>query len=150
MNTNTIAVNGTPVDSWQALAEAIKGTEVASPEGDINCFAFANSLAGHILTTDNGGVKLTFGMICDSFNVRVSQYQKGIYPVMIFGLPAAALAMIASAPKVEGRKTAFSAVIGSALASAITGITEPIEFTFLFLSPALYYGFHGVIAGVSY
>ena len=150
LNTNTIAVNGTPVDSWQALAEAIKGTEVASPEGDINCFAFANSLAGHILTTDNGGVKLTFGMICDSFNVRVSQYQKGIYPVMIFGLPAAALAMIAAAPKGEGRKTAFSAVIGSALASAITGITEPIEFTFLFLSPALYYGFHGVIAGVSY
>ena len=118
--------------------------------GDLNCFAFANTIAGHSMTVDGVDMNLTFDMISKSFETDIGQYQKGAFPIMIFALPAAAAAMVVAAPKGEGRGTAFSAVLGSALASAITGITEPIEFTFLFLSPALYYGFHAVGMGVSY
>ena len=78
------------------------------------------------------------------------QYMQGKYPFMIFGLPAAALAMIMAAPKGQNRKLAFSTVVGAALTSFLTGITEPIEFTFLFLAPALFYGFHAVIAAISF
>ena len=144
-----------PINGWDDLVRAIKdidyGEEMQTVySGDINCFAFANSIAGHTIKADGVDTKLTFDMINQSFGLRISQYQKGAYPMMIFGLPAAACAMIICAPKGEGRKLAFSAVIGSAVASAVTGITEPIEFTFLFLAPALYYGFHAVVAGVSY
>jgi PTS system glucose-specific IIC component len=56
---------------------------------------------------------------------------------MIFGLPAAAAAIVMAAPK-ENRKLAMGAVFGAALTSFVTGVTEPIEFTFLFLAPLLF------------
>lgn len=56
---------------------------------------------------------------------------------MMFGLPAAAAAMIMAAPK-ENRKVASGTVIPAAATSFVTGVTEPIEFTFLFLSPLLF------------
>ena len=144
-------VDGTAVNSCTELVMKIKNISSAkdlqtSYMGDINCFAFANSIAGRTINVDGTNMKLTFGMISTAFEVTISQYQIGAYPMMIFGLPAAACAMIVSAPKGEGRKLAFSAVVGSAVASAVTGITEPIEFTFLFLAPALYYGFHAIFA----
>ena len=153
VNGSSVQVNNTPVNSWVELVTAIKGDTgdlQTTISGDINCFAFANSIAGHTITVDGQSMKLTFGMISDTFGIKIGQYQVGAYPMMIFGLPAAACAMILTAPKGDGRKLAFSAVVGSAVASAVTGITEPIEFTFLFLAPALYYGFHAVAAGVSY
>ena len=152
LNTTDIKVNGVAVNSWVDLVKGIKGstTSVDPVAGDINCFAFANSIAGHTITAGGKDIKLTFEMINKSFDLKISQYQKGAYPIMIFGLPAAAVAMIMTAPKGDGRKLAFSAVIGSAIASVVTGITEPLEFTFLFLAPALYYGFHAVITGISY
>ncbi|WAM02882.1 PTS transporter subunit EIIC [Mycoplasmopsis felis] len=63
---------------------------------------------------------------------------------MIFGLPAAAAAMILAAPK-ENRKLALGTVVPAAFTSIITGVTEPIEFTFLFLAPLLFWGFHALI-----
>lgn len=66
---------------------------------------------------------------------------------MMFGLPAAALAMIAAAKK-ERRKAVAGALLGVALTSFLTGITEPIEFLFMFLSPLLYV-VHAVLTGLS-
>jgi PTS system glucose-specific IIC component len=61
---------------------------------------------------------------------------QGKYPFMMFGLPAAAAAMILVVPKgSENRKQAISIIGSAALASFLTGITEPLEFTFLFLAP---------------
>ncbi|SYV97746.1 EIICBA-Glc 1, partial [Mycoplasmopsis edwardii] len=57
---------------------------------------------------------------------------------MIFGLPAAGLAMVMAAPK-ETRKIAFGTVLPAAITSLTTGVTEPIEFTFLFLAPYLFW-----------
>ncbi|MDP4172134.1 MAG: glucose PTS transporter subunit EIIB, partial [Bacillota bacterium] len=71
----------------------------------------------------------------------------GFFPVMMFGLPAAAFAMIAAAKK-ERRKAVTGMLIGVAFTSFLTGITEPIEFLFMFLSPLLYV-IHAVLTGLS-
>src|ERR1700748_3876569 len=64
-------------------------------------------------------------------------FMAGFFPVMMFGLPAACLAMYHAAP--PGRRRAVSALLLSiALTSLLTGVTEPIEFSFMFLAPALY------------
>lgn len=68
-------------------------------------------------------------------------YQQGKFSIMMFGLPAAGAAMIMAAKK-ENRQVAMSVIGAAALTAFLTGITEPIEFTFLFLAPILYYGFH--------
>lgn len=81
--------------------------------------------------------------------VNPGQYMQGNYPVMIFGLPAAALAMMYAAPK-ENRAQAGSILLSAAFTSFLTGITEPLEFTFLFLAPWLYFGVHAFYNGVAY
>ncbi len=74
-------------------------------------------------------------------------FMAGFFPVMMFGLPAAAFAMIAAAKK-ERRKAVAGALIGVAFTSFLTGITEPIEFLFMFLSPLLYF-VHAALTGLS-
>ena len=72
----------------------------------------------------------------------------GKFPLMIFGLPGAALAMYTCA-RSEKRKVAGGLLLSAALTSMLTGITEPIEFTFLFVAPVLYV-IHSVLAGLAY
>nr|WP_285856885.1 N-acetylglucosamine-specific PTS transporter subunit IIBC [Mesobacillus subterraneus] len=74
-------------------------------------------------------------------------FMNGFFPVMMFGLPAAAFAMIAAAKK-ERKKAVTGALAGVAFTSFLTGITEPIEFLFMFLSPFLY-GIHAVLTGLA-
>jgi phosphotransferase system glucose/maltose/N-acetylglucosamine-specific IIC component len=66
------------------------------------------------------------------------QYCNGADTIMLLALPAAAMAMLFCAPKGEGKKLAGSITISAALVSFLTGITEPIEFTFLFIAPWLF------------
>ncbi|BCZ45405.1 PTS glucose transporter subunit IIABC [Clostridium gelidum] len=82
------------------------------------------------------------------FSVSATRFMSGKFPLMIFGLPGAALAMYKCA-KPEKRKVVGGLLLSAALTSMLTGITEPIEFTFLFVAPALY-GIHCVFAGLSY
>jgi len=74
-------------------------------------------------------------------------FMAGFFPVMMFGLPAAALAMICSAYK-ENRKATLGILLSAALTSFLTGITEPIEFAFMFLAFPLYV-LHAVLTGLS-
>lgn len=74
-------------------------------------------------------------------------FMAGFYPVMMFGLPAAAIAMIAAA-KPNQRKAVSGVLISAALTAFLTGITEPIEFVFMFLAPILYV-IHAVLTGLS-
>ncbi|MFP3122087.1 N-acetylglucosamine-specific PTS transporter subunit IIBC [Ectobacillus funiculus] len=74
-------------------------------------------------------------------------FMAGFFPVMMFGLPAAAFAMITAAKK-ERRKAVAGMLIGLAFTSFLTGITEPIEFLFMFIAPVLY-GIHAVLTGIS-
>ena len=82
------------------------------------------------------------------FSVSATRFMSGKFPFMIFGLPGAALAMYTCARK-EKRKVAGGLLLSASLTAMLTGITEPIEFTFLFVAPALYL-FHSLLAGLSY
>lgn len=74
-------------------------------------------------------------------------YQAGFFPVMMFGIPAAALAMYVLAKK-EKKGAAAGILLSAALASFFTGVTEPFEFSFMFLAPVLYV-VHALLTAVS-
>ncbi len=98
----------------------------------------------------HGDQAIFFAKLADnvkSFGVN-GAYMTGKFPFMMFGLPAAALAMIRQA-RPEKRKVAAGILISAALTSFLTGITEPIEFSFLFVAPVLY-GVHCLLAGLSF
>ncbi|HHT20525.1 MAG TPA: PTS transporter subunit EIIC [Tissierellia bacterium] len=79
--------------------------------------------------------------------VTTGMYQAGFFPIMMFGLPGAALAMYHTA-KPERKPVIRSLMLAGAVASFVTGVTEPIEFAFMFLAPALYV-VHAVLTGIS-
>ena len=85
---------------------------------------------------------------CTEFAVSATRFMSGKFPLMIFGLPGAALAMYKCA-RSEKRKVVGTLLLSAALTSMLTGITEPLEFTFLFVAPLLY-GIHCVLAGAAY
>lgn len=74
-------------------------------------------------------------------------YQAGFFPIMMFGLPGAALAMYKNADS-KAKKITAGTMIAGAFAAFFTGITEPIEFSFMFAAPVLYL-IHAVLTGVS-
>ncbi|MGW5970575.1 PTS transporter subunit EIIC [Streptomyces sp. NPDC055186] len=74
-------------------------------------------------------------------------FMSGFFPIMMFGLPAAAIA-IAHAARPERRKAVMGMMISLALTSFVTGVTEPIEFAFMFIAPALYV-IHAVLTALS-
>ncbi|GAA0907208.1 PTS transporter subunit EIIC [Streptomyces thermoalcalitolerans] len=75
------------------------------------------------------------------------QFMSGFFPIMMFGLPAAALA-IAHSARPERRKAVLGMMLSLALTSFVTGVTEPIEFAFVFIAPALY-AIHAVLTALS-
>ena len=99
-----------------------------------------------------GAQNIFFAQLADpnvtKFAVSATRFMSGKFPLMIFGLPGAALAMYRTA-KPEKRKLVGGLLLSAALTSMLTGITEPLEFTFLFVAPLLY-GIHCVLAGAAY
>jgi len=75
-------------------------------------------------------------------------FMSGFFPVIMFGLPAACLAMYRTALP-ERRKAVSGMLVSMALTAFLTGVTEPIEFSFMFLAPVLY-GIHAVLTGLSH
>ena len=82
------------------------------------------------------------------FSVEATRFMSGKFPFMIFGLPGAALAMYKCA-KPEKRRVAGGLLLSAALTSMLTGITEPLEFTFIFVAPLMYI-VHCILAGLSF
>lgn len=82
------------------------------------------------------------------FSVATTRFMSGKFPLMMFGLPGAALAMYTCA-RPENKKAVGSLLLSAAISSAVTGITEPLEFAFLFVAPPLYV-IHCAFAGLSY
>ena len=99
-----------------------------------------------------GAQNIFFAQLADptveQFAVSATRFMSGKFPLMIFGLPGAALAMYKVA-KPEKQKEVGGLLLSAALTSMLTGITEPLEFTFLFVAPLLY-GIHCVMAGCAY
>ena len=75
------------------------------------------------------------------------RYQAGFFPIMMFGLPGAALAMYHTAKKGNKDKTA-SIMLAASFAAFFTGVTEPLEFAFMFVAPVLYV-IHAILTGIS-
>ncbi len=82
------------------------------------------------------------------FSVSATRFMAGKFPFMIFGLPGAALAMYKCA-RPQKKKVAGSLLLSAALTSILTGITEPLEFTFIFVAPLMYV-VHCILAGLSF
>lgn len=82
------------------------------------------------------------------FSVAATRFMSGKFPLMMFGLPGTALAMYTCA-RPENKKAVGSLLLSAAISSAVTGITEPLEFAFLFVAPPLYV-IHCAFAGLSY
>ncbi len=82
------------------------------------------------------------------FSVSATRFMSGKFPLMIFGLPGAALAMFTCAEPSK-KKLVGGLLLSAAITSMLTGITEPIEFTFLFVAPLLYV-IHSIFAGLAY
>lgn len=82
------------------------------------------------------------------FSVSACRFMSGKFPLMIFGLPGAALAMYTCAND-KKKRAVGGLLLSAALTAMLTGITEPIEFTFLFVAPILYV-IHSIFAGLAY
>ncbi|MDO4622128.1 MAG: glucose PTS transporter subunit IIA [Eubacteriales bacterium] len=100
-----------------------------------------------------GGQNIFFAQLANSgsiahFSADATRFFSGEFIFMIFGLPGAALAMYRTA-KPEKKKQAGGLLLSAALASMLTGITEPIEFSFLFVAPMLF-GVQVLLAGAAY
>lgn len=108
-------------------------------------FGSYTTAAGEVV---RGDMTIFFAQLRDGVELTAGHFMAGEFPVMLFGLPAAALAMYHVA-KPEKKKLVAGIFAGGALTSALTGITEPLEFTFLFLSPVLFL-IHAVLDGLSF
>lgn len=119
---------------WQT---AVGGQEtIVGPDGPAIFYGTQNIFFGH----------LAAGSLSE---LTSTNFMSGKFPFMMFGLPGAALAMYSAAlPK--NKKVVGGMLLSVAITSLLTGITEPLEFTFLFLSPLLYFGIHVPLAGLSF
>lgn len=155
-------VSGTAL-TWFQIAEkyGYTGTETLIA-GDQVLWSFANSnLVGKTVYSNGNPHLITFSDLSTALvngvqqsasgakGVNIGQYMQGKYTFMMFGLPAAAAAMIVAAPK-GNRKMAASIIASAGATAFLTGITEPIEFTFLFLAPWLFWGVHAFFCALSF
>ncbi|EGQ8299311.1 PTS transporter subunit EIIC [Vibrio parahaemolyticus] len=143
----TAAGQALPALQQLCVDPALAKTLVA---GQTHTFEFANSVTPEITATvkevtetvKSGDLHRFFGG-----DKSAGVFMNGFFPVMMFGLPGAALAMYLAAP-VEKRSQVGGALFSVAFCSFLTGITEPLEFMFVFLAPALY-AIHAVFTGLS-
>ncbi len=152
LDLSQIMLDGNAISSLPGVKDALIG-------GDQSIWMFLNSspylsfndvyYISHHLSDGAGIGNLTWTASAVTKNYNPGEYLQGKFPIMIFGLPAAGAAMVMAAKK-ENRQMAFSVIGAAALTSMLTGITEPIEYTFLFLAPILFFGFHVIMAGMSF
>lgn len=101
--------------------------------------------AGEVVRGDQ---RIFFEQLKDGVELTAGTFMTGKFPFMMFGLPAAALAIYHEAQP-ENKKVVAGIMGSAALTSFLTGITEPIEFSFLFVAPVLF-GIHAIFAGLSF
>lgn len=101
--------------------------------------------AGEVVRGDQ---RIFMAQLRDGVEFTAGTFTTGKYPFMMFGLPAAALAIYHTA-KPENKKVVGSLMVSGALTAFLTGITEPLEFSFLFVAPLLF-AVHAVFAGLSF
>ncbi|WP_077617630.1 glucose-specific PTS transporter subunit IIBC [Bacillus sinesaloumensis] len=95
-----------------------------------------------------GDMTIFFAQLKDGVEITAGNFMAGEFPIMMFGLPAAALAMYHAA-RPENKKLVAGLLGSGALTSFLTGITEPLEFSFMFVSPLLFL-LHAILDGLSF
>ncbi|MBW0742056.1 PTS transporter subunit IIABC [Staphylococcus aureus] len=108
-------------------------------------FGSCKNAAGEII---HGDQRIFIEQIREGAHLTAGKFMQGEFPVMMFGLPAAALAIYHTA-KPENKKVVAGLMGSAALTSFLTGITEPLEFSFLFVAPLLFF-IHAVLDGLSF
>ncbi|CAC7196900.1 PTS system transporter subunit IIABC [Staphylococcus aureus] len=108
-------------------------------------FGSWKNAAGEII---HGDQRIFIEQIREAAHLTAGKFMQGEFPVMMFGLPAAALAIYHTA-KPENKKVVAGLMGSAALTSFLTGITEPLEFSFLFVAPLLFF-IHAVLDGLSF
>lgn len=108
-------------------------------------FGSWKNAAGEII---HGDQRIFIEQIREGAHLTAGKFMQGEFPVMMFGLPAAALAIYHTA-KPENKKVVAGLMGSTALTSFLTGITEPLEFSFLFVAPLLFF-IHAVLDGLSF
>ncbi|WP_223636121.1 glucose-specific PTS transporter subunit IIBC [Planococcus sp. 4-30] len=108
-------------------------------------FGQYTNAAGEIIRGDQ---RIFFAQLQDGVDFTAGTFMTGKFPFMMFGLPAAALAIYHCA-RPEKKKIVGGIMLSGALTSFLTGITEPLEFSFLFVAPVLF-GIHAIFAGLSF
>ncbi|AXX64407.1 PTS mannose transporter subunit IIAB [Bombilactobacillus bombi] len=117
--------------NWPVRTTALGGVfHIAGQE-------YQGTIAAYMAALAHGG----------AINPMITRFSSGKFVYNMFGLPAAALAMYSCA-RPENKKRVGSLLLAAAATSFLTGITEPIEFTFLFVAPALY-GIHAILVGIT-
>ncbi|MCM3706314.1 MULTISPECIES: PTS transporter subunit EIIC [Cytobacillus] len=108
------------------------------------------TLAGSVVSGDTAMymAQLADRQVNSAIEITAGRFMTGKYPFILFGLPAVALAMYHMS-KPENKKAVSGLLLTAAGTAFLTGITEPIEFTFLFVAPLLYV-FHALMAGLSF
>ncbi|ENI20357.1 PTS system glucose-specific EIICBA component [Staphylococcus aureus B40723] len=108
-------------------------------------FGSWKNAAGEII---HGDQRIFIEQMREGAHLTAGKFMQGEFPVMMFGLPAAALAIYHTA-KPENKKVVAGLMGSAALTSFLTGITEPLEFSFLFVAPLLFF-IHAVLDGLSF
>lgn len=108
-------------------------------------FGSWKNAAGEII---HGDQRIFIEQIREGAHLTAGKFMQGEFPVMMFGIPAAALAIYHTA-KPENKKVVAGLMGSAALTSFLTGITEPLEFSFLFVAPLLFF-IHAVLDGLSF
>lgn len=147
----------------QALLDSVANWMIGAGPLGAGIYGFLNRLLiptglHHVINTvvwfDFGTFTTTAGNIVKGDIPRflaadptAGHFQAGFFPIMMFGLPAACLAMFLAAEK-KRRPLVAGMFLSIGITAFLTGVTEPIEFSFMFLSPILY-GIHAVLTGIS-
>ncbi|MCC3357670.1 glucose-specific PTS transporter subunit IIBC [Bacillus sp. REN16] len=108
-------------------------------------FGSYTTAAGQVV---RGDMTIFFAQLKDGVDITAGNFMAGEFPIMMFGLPAAALAMYHAA-RPENKKLVAGLLGSGALTSFLTGITEPLEFSFMFVSPILFL-IHAILDGLSF
>lgn len=154
--TDVTISSGTQLFYWEPDTTGQNGDADLLPQitpvlGDLNAFLSASG-GVNIAAVDSTGQLVYFegdASYALMQSAHVGTYQTGFFPVMMFGLPAVGIGIAYSADK-QYRKQVLMYMGTAAIVSFLTGITEPLEFAFMFISPALYFGYallSGLVAG---
>ncbi|WP_434341738.1 PTS transporter subunit EIIC [Mycoplasma putrefaciens] len=152
------AMQSQPMEVQMKFIEAYKQMHGASNVSDLNYIitlvknskdlyaAVGDQFMGQQILANSNIFNFTDAQ---NLGLNVGRFQSGKFGFMLLGLPAAALAMWLAVPT-QNRKQVFGIYFSAAFTCFLTGITEPIEYTFLFVAPWLFYGVHMPLASIAF